>query len=156
MLHVCCSMLQCLQCVCSAFAVCCSVLRCVAVRSITCTYTHKCVMCVAVCCSMLQCVAACCSVLQCITVCCSVLQCVACVSPCTQSLAFTHIQVLQVCCSVFVLCLKRVYSLSCTCLFVERRPPSQWLFQRFAVLCGPISGIQEVSGSTQPQESQEI
>ena len=66
-------MLQCLQCVCSAFAVCCSVLRCVAVRSITCTYTHKCVMCVAVRCSMLQCVAACCSVLQCITVCCSVL-----------------------------------------------------------------------------------
>ena len=41
-------------------AVCCSVLQCVAVF-----------------CSVLQCVAVCCSVLQCVAVCCSVLQCVA-------------------------------------------------------------------------------
>jgi len=34
-------------------------------------------LCVAVCCSVLQCVAVCCSVLQCVAVCCSVLQCVA-------------------------------------------------------------------------------
>ena len=41
-------------------------------------------MCVAVCCSLLQCVAevrhstnVCCSVLQCVAVCCNVLQCVA-------------------------------------------------------------------------------
>jgi len=32
-------------------------------------------LCVTVCCSVLQCVAVCCSVLQCIAVCCSVLQC---------------------------------------------------------------------------------
>jgi len=35
------------------------------------------VVCVAVCCSVLQCVAACCSVVQCVAVWCSVLQCVA-------------------------------------------------------------------------------
>jgi len=35
------------------------------------------VLCVAVCCSVLQCVAVCCSVLQCLAVSCSVLQCVA-------------------------------------------------------------------------------
>jgi len=36
--------------------------------------TQKCdIMCVAVCCSVLQCVAVCCSVLQCVAVCCSVL-----------------------------------------------------------------------------------
>ena len=35
------------------------------------------VVCVAVCCSVLQCVAVCCSVLQCGTVCCSMVQCVA-------------------------------------------------------------------------------
>ena len=34
-------------------------------------------LCVAVCCSVLQCVAVYCSVLQCVAVCCSVLQCVA-------------------------------------------------------------------------------
>jgi len=33
-------------------------------------------LCVALCCSVLQCVAVCCSVLQCVAVCCSVLQCV--------------------------------------------------------------------------------
>ena len=33
-------------------------------------------MCIFVCCSVLQCVAVCCSVLQCVAVCCSVLQCV--------------------------------------------------------------------------------
>ena len=55
-LSVCCSVLQCLQCV----AVCCSVLQCVAV-----------------CCSVLQCATVCCSVLQCAAVCCSVLQYVA-------------------------------------------------------------------------------
>jgi len=35
------------------------------------------IVCVAVCCSMLQYVAVCCNVLRCIAVCCSVLQCVA-------------------------------------------------------------------------------
>jgi len=34
-------------------------------------------MCVAMCCSMMQIVALCCSVLQCVAVCCSVMQCVA-------------------------------------------------------------------------------
>ena len=34
------------------------------------------VLCVAVCCSVLQCVAVCCSVLQCVAVCCRLLQCV--------------------------------------------------------------------------------
>jgi len=42
------------------------------------------VLCIAVCCSVLQCVAVCCSVLQCVAVCYSVLQC------------------LTVCCSVVV------------------------------------------------------
>ena len=49
-------------------AVCCGVLQCVVV---CCSVLQ----CVAVCCSMLQCVAGCCSVLQCVAVCCSVLQC---------------------------------------------------------------------------------
>ena len=35
------------------------------------------VLCVAVCCSVLQCVAVCGNVLQCVAMCCSVLQCVA-------------------------------------------------------------------------------
>ena len=51
-------------------AVCCSVLQCVAV---CCSVLQ----CVAVCCSVLQCIAVCCSVLQCVAVCCSVLQCTA-------------------------------------------------------------------------------
>ena len=52
-------------------AVCCSVLQCVAVcRSVS--------QCVAVCCSVLQCVAVCCSVLQCVALCCGVWQNVAC------------------------------------------------------------------------------
>ena len=51
-------------------AVCCSVLQCVAV---CCSVLQR----VAVCCSVLQCVAVCCSILQCVVVCSSVLQCVA-------------------------------------------------------------------------------
>ena len=67
-------------------AVCCSELQCVVMccnergenqiwrRYQTCGCIA--VLCVAVCCSVLQCVAVCCSVLKCVAVCCSVLQCV--------------------------------------------------------------------------------
>ena len=61
---VCCSVLQCVQCV----AVCCSVLQCVAV---CCSVLE----CVAVCCSVLQCVAERCGVVQCGAVCCGVVKC---------------------------------------------------------------------------------
>jgi len=53
--------------------VCCSVLQCVQCVAVWCSV----VQCSAVCCSVLQCVAVCCSVMQCVAVCCSVLQCVA-------------------------------------------------------------------------------
>ena len=45
---------------------------------VTVSYCVLCMLlCVAVCCSVLQCVAVCCSVLQCVAVCCRLLQCVA-------------------------------------------------------------------------------
>ena len=52
-------------------------LHSVAVADISCDSERHRVLCVAVCCIVLQCVAVCCSVLQCVAVCCSVLQCVA-------------------------------------------------------------------------------
>jgi len=63
---VCCSVLQ-------RVAECCSALQAHYGRvSLNCS--TKALLCVAVCCSVLQYVAACCSVLQCVAVCCSVLQ----------------------------------------------------------------------------------
>jgi len=97
---VCCSVLQCVQCV----TVCCAMLW--GVGSV--------VQCVAVCCCVLQCVAVCCSVccailwgvgsvVQCVAVCCSVLQCVAvCVALCCGVLVVccSVLQCVAVCCSV--------------------------------------------------------
>ena len=63
---------------CGSVKVCCSALQCVTVcRRVTRTTSQVLlvgVLCVVVCCSVLQCVAVRCSVLQCVAVCCSVLQ----------------------------------------------------------------------------------
>jgi len=101
-----------LQCV----AVCCSVVQCLPVELDMCvqatfpqcfpkfprTLPEYVLMCVDVCCNLLQCVTVCCSVLRCVTVCSSVLQCVAvclsvlrCVAVCCSVL-----QCVAVCCSV--------------------------------------------------------
>jgi len=76
------SVLQCVAVFCSVLqrvAVCCSVRECLGTLKVTykiCHFAQK-VVCVAVCCSVVQCVTVCCSVLQCAAMCCSVLQCVA-------------------------------------------------------------------------------
>jgi len=55
-------------------------------------------LCVAVCCGVLQCGAVCCSVLQCVAVCCSVLQCVA--VCCSSLVCCSVLQCVAVCCSL--------------------------------------------------------
>jgi len=75
-------------------------------------------LCVVVCCCLLDCVAVCCSVLQCVAVCCSVLQCVA------------------VCCSALqcvAVCLG--YSFFILCLFIMYSPPAGTESQKSAPFC---------------------
>jgi len=95
------------------------VLQCAA-ESLPAARTVKCEMlCVTVCCSVLQCVAVCCSVLQCVAVCGSVLQCVAvcgtvlrCVAVCGSVLQCDAVcgsvwQCVAVRCGVFTCCTHR-------------------------------------------------
>jgi len=121
---VCCSVLQCVE-------VCTSMLQCV-VRSLQRPFsnnisggqggvclTRQGVLCVAVCCSVLQGVAVCCSALQCVAVCCSVLPCVA------------------VCCSV----LQKVYNGCYRVISVEGKEGSVLLDKVVALCCSMLQCV---------------
>ena len=90
-----CLALHAVSCMVQCVAACCSVLQCVSLDA----HRLRCLLCVAVCCSVLQCVAACCGVLQCFGCdarrLCLALHAVSCVVQCVAAYTATPCNTLQ-------------------------------------------------------------